>query len=190
MIGFDTYSLPGWLILATTAALSFVHSVLWLWVCIPVALWKAATLWIFYGRPWSRIHYPAMRMYSRVSLIEFATSQSRGEEFDVTRAVSSLVQMIHPEWSEGQVATFVDRELERYRTKADREPVELRLRQRSNRRPPEEIASDLDTLLPILYEKDRNTMIVRLAIAGLVEQEYGVDQRAEYVDAVFAGRAK
>ncbi len=189
MIGFDAYSLFGWMTLAATAVLSFVHSVLWLWVCIPVALGKAASLWIFYGRPWSRIHYPAMRMYSRAGFMEWGMSQARGEEFEASRAATTLVRMIHPEWSEPQVATLVARELDRYRTLADRELIEPLLQQRFGRSKPKELAAFLD-ILPKLYEQDRNMMIVKLVIAGLIEQEYGVDQRAEYLVAVVSGRAK
>ena len=189
MPGFDKHSLIGWALLIVAALLTAAHSYWWITLVIPMALWKAATLYVFYGRPWSRIHYPAMRAYSRATAYELIACQRGGRDFDVCKAVSIMVKQLHPKWSHDRIRELVNREFDRYESLADRELIEARLRRRFAGTRPEEFDALIEEL-PLFYETQRNAMIIRLVIAGIIEHRYGTQDRAEYLTEVVLGNAK
>lgn len=66
---------------------SIILTVLWtIWLCFKVYHWN--------GKPWRRVHFRAMRLFSRAAGIETAEAKLQGREYDIVRACKILLSMI------------------------------------------------------------------------------------------------
>ncbi len=162
------------------------------WFLIAVALlglWKASQFWFYKSRPWRRIHYPAMRLYSNVSGHEAGKAESENRKFDFKNALSNFTRALRPDWESDNIESFIDREIERSKKFEDRKLIKKHVLTKKKNTSESQIDNALDEFSSIIDPLDR-TWMVRMIIAGIIEDQYGQDDRGEYLYEVMVGKAK
>lgn len=177
-----------WLLLVVTLILAYGNS--WWWIAVAIlALFKGFKWWFYRSRPWRRIHYPAMRAYSAAAGTETAAAENEGRNFNVKNALITLLGLLKPNWDEEQKTLFVNREMERARTYSD-EPLIREAFRKSNTKANDRELNELMNTLSNSININDNGWMVRTVIAGLVEDQFGIDDRGEYLRECVSGNAK
>lgn len=177
-----------WLLLAGAIGLTFT-SRWWLVAVGVVGIYKSFQLWYHNGRPWRRVHFPAMRAYASAAGREVAESGNQGRGFDVRNALVHLVEMRRQDWDERQIGMFVDRELQAAKSYSDEPLIKAAFRKRY----PKASESELNGLIHEVGESidvNDDSWAVRTVIAGLIEEKYGKEDRGEYLRECVLGNAK
>jgi hypothetical protein len=177
----------GWLLLALAAYLS-TRSAWWLIAVGVLVLWKIAQWQMYYSRPWRRVHFPAMKLYATASGLESGQAQREGREFDVERALTTLVRMVHPNQTEADARSFVDAQLLRARMNGDAENLVV-WHERKNLIAGPEHHAKATAQFKRAFEEPDNSLKVRLVVSGFVGERFGEDQRSEYLFEVAQGNA-
>ena len=162
----------------------------WWWIAVViVALYKGFQWWFYKSRPWRRIHYPVMRAYASAAGTESAAAQSEGREFEVKNALTILLKLVKPDWSEEDTSRFVDIEIERARSYSDEPLIKEALRRSNKKISDEELQDLMDNIKDSINDKDKS-WAVRTVIAGLIENQFSEEDRGEYLKECIAGNAK
>jgi len=177
-----------WLLLLVSITLAYISK--WWWLAVVVLGAFKAFQWHYYrGRPWRRIHYPAMRAYAIASGGESADADNNAREFDIKNALIRLLGLLRPEWKQTTVNQFIVREITRAKSYSD-EPLIRDAFRKSNSNASE---NDLNQLMEPLKQSlnvNGNGWLIRVIIAGLIEAEYSTEERGEYLMECITGRAK
>lgn len=185
-----TFASPvvGWLLLIASAVLVVVHTPWWCLALVPLILWKAWRWTMYKSRPWRRVHFHVMRLYARAAGIERRRSETEGEEFDTERALTTLLATVRPDWNASKIRDFLARELSRCSSFADRSLIRRHIKRVNQVADDAQVDELLDKCAAVFHIGNRG-IVVRLAIAGLVEEEYGEGARGEYLFEVLSGKA-
>ncbi|MBC7341792.1 MAG: hypothetical protein H5U02_05000 [Clostridia bacterium] len=178
----------GWMALVVFILLAVYNSPWWWMAVAPAVLWKAH-LWYFYkGRPWRRVHYPAMRAYARACGAETFRAEREGRDFDVRSALVELLRLVRPAWDPGSIDLFIEREFDRCANFTDRGLIEEYIRKRARRVDQGELDAIMRKIASV-FDSRKSWLMVRMVVAGLVEEQYGEAHRAEYLVEVLTGNA-
>ncbi len=137
---------------------------------------------------WHRLHYSLMMRYAALAAAEHVLSSSEGRSFDFEAAALHLLESAYPYSPESGNGL-----LERARTSklsfSDRGHLEEMLRANRPDLSEEKVQGVLQRTHDELISTDGDALIIRYAIAELVEEAYGDEERALYMQAIFSGRA-
>ena len=159
----------------------------WWWIAVvPVALWKVGQWYFYKGRPWRRIHYPMLRAYAAIAGQEGAVAEHNGRDFDIRPALDRLVRTVKPDWSEEKVHTLIQREFDRYADFSDRKLIETYLTKKHPKLTDAKIEEVMERCSKLLKTYD-NGLMVRFVVAGIIEEQFGQEHRAEYLFELMSG---
>ena len=147
--------------------------------------------WYFHsGRPWRKCHFPLMMAYSKAAGAELGTAQREGRDVDFNNALRIFLRMINQNLflaDDNFLNGIIDQAFERCRNFHDyplirsflaekkefsKEKIDLIL---------QEISKSMDT--------SNNALMIRMIIAEIIEDQFTVADRGEYMFEVFNGRA-
>lgn len=178
----------GWLFFAGLSALALFVSAWWWIASVVVGLWQVQRWFFHNGRPWRRIHFPMMSAYAAVSGFEHVEAEKNGREFDIKRALHSLVKSVRPDWGFSQTQQFIEREFSRCNSFSDEPLIKQYIQHKNNDMPQESIEKILCIAKEAFNPSDKGFM-VRMVIAGIIEDQHGTEQRGEYLFEVVRGKA-
>ncbi len=178
----------GWLFFAIFFALALSVSAWWWIAAVITALWQIQRGFFHNGRPWRRIHFPMMRAYAAAAGFEHVEAQKNGREFDIKRALHSLVKSMRPDWSFSQTQQFIEDEFARCSSFADKQLIEQHI-QRKNPDMPQEQIEKIVGIAKNAFNPFEKSFMVRMIIAGIIEDQYGSEHRGEYLFEVVRGKA-
>lgn len=177
-----------WVLIIILILLSIFIS-FWFWIPFTVlGIWKAGQIYFYKGRPWRRIHYPLMRLYSRTAGMETGLSEKENREFDIDRALFNLIQNIKPSWSNEKIHQYLTDCKVRCDELSDKKLIFDYLQKKNPSAPKDKINHLLEKNRGFFNSSD-NGVLVRMAIAGIIEEKYGIEHRTEYLVEVMSGRA-
>jgi hypothetical protein len=180
--------LLGWLLLVASLLMSY-FSRWWLLVAVAAALPKIHR-WILYsGAPWRRMHYTLMHTFAGTAGLESGRAEREGRDYDINLALAELVRRAHPDWTPSDVFNFLNRETQRRASFADRPLMEAEFRRRNRQLDEDALKELLDGAGESMRNPDNATMRT-MAIAGLIEQTHGEQERAVYLVEVLSGHAR
>jgi len=129
-----------------------------------------------------------MRAYAAAAGHEHVEAENNGREFDIKRALHSLVKAARPDWGFSQTQQFIENEFTRCSSFSDKPLIEQHLRNKHSDMPPEQIEKIVG-IAKVAFNPSDKGLMVRMIIAGIVEDQYGVEQRGEYLFEVVRGKA-
>ena len=180
-----------WASLVLTLTLALIHSPFW-WIAISIiCVLKLARMYYLKGQSWRRFHFPLMKLYLPIATVENTKATNEGREFDLKEALKGLVRRRYPLWEEERIAQLVNREFERCENQTD---VDLILNHVKSIKRRKDIPSDqeyeaLEADIRDLINPNKRDIMVRMTIAGIIEEEVGESQRSEYLWEVLCGNA-
>ncbi len=180
-----------WALIVTTIVLTLAHSWWWLIVTVLLSAFKANKWWYYKSRPWRRIHFPVMRYYAAASGTESVEAQNDGREFNIRNALINLHNSLQPELGnvDADADNFVDVVIEKCKNYSD----EKLIRDTFKKRNTELSGNEFNELMSTLNEsiiRTNNSWHVCIFIAEIIEQQYGVNDRGEYIVSCIEGDAK
>jgi len=178
-----------WGLLFIFVFLSVFYSYWFLIVVAILGLWKTLQFWFYKSRPWRRIHYPAMRLYSSIAGYEAGEAENENRMFNFKNALSNFIRALRPDWESDNIESFIDTEFERSKNFEDRKLIKKHILTKKRKISESQIDNNFDEFLSKIDPLDRAWM-VRMIIAGIIEDQYGQDDRGEYLYEVIVGNAK
>ncbi len=179
-----------WLMVLLFAYLSFYVSA-WFLVgfCFFCSL-KTFGWYRYNGRPWRKVHYKAMLLYSMAAGREAANCKAVGREFNLRNTLIEFVKLAKENgFLLSQDATkVVDLEFNRVRKFYDRALIKEHIISKiKNKSISNDVAEKfLDAIKSGLSTEDKSLM-VRMIIASMIESRYSAADRSEYVYEMFSG---
>jgi hypothetical protein len=160
------------------------------WVLFALlTLYLMGRLSIRVGEKWRRIHYPLMMRYAGAAGLEAGMSKSTGRPWDINKAVGTLLKTVYPHKTEEDINESIGSIWEKRRSLSDLS----RLRSNITQMNPNISKLDLDQMSEKIAkwvrDEEANDMAVRYAIAHVVEDLYGPEERDRYLLALFTGKA-
>lgn len=178
----------GWLILVGAIALALFASTWWWAAAIVLGIWRANQWYFYKGQPWRRIHFPLMRAYAGSAAQETVLAEREGRPFDPVRALTALVRSVHNDWGDQEARSYVERQIQRSQQFEDEQLITDEFRRRNRALTAADLVKLQEAVRALLIPPDTATL-VRLVIAGLVEERHGSPGRAEYLVEILNGRA-
>lgn len=178
----------GWLLLIILIIFAIYYP--WFWIAVSIAaIWKGFQVYFYKGRPWRRIHFPVMRAYASAAGMEMGIAANESREFNILFAFQHLLRLVKPDWSETESDEFIKNELERLDKFADRDLIQSHI-QNKRKNITDEALNEIMEIVSQTFSVAENELKVRMIIAGFVEEQYGTENRAEYLYEAMIGRAK
>jgi hypothetical protein len=161
-----------------------------LWILFTIVLLYHSVRLVFRLRPrWRQVHNPLMIRYARAAGEESAQSGLEKREFDFHRATANLLKSVYPTREDDEIAEMVDLADDKLQAFSDRSLIDETIRTRNPTVSREHCAQALDEIGRYLQSGDGQKLIVRYAIADVVEHVFDQTERGRYLAAVFAGEA-
>lgn len=181
MIGFLIFL--GFMLLAV-----FVSA--WWYFAVGITGLLLASQWYRHnGRPWRKVHFKSMLQYAACLGYEDSKSKAEGRPFEVKRALQDLVKMARPDWHIIQIDEFIEREYTRCENYYDASHIRHELVRITKKMPDNsEISQSVDSAKRT-FKTSNDPLMVRMIIAGLIEEQYGPEHRGEYMLNVIRGKA-
>lgn len=178
-----------WALIVISIFLSLVHSWWWLIAVFLFSAFKAYKWYFYQSRPWRKIHYPAYRYYAAAAALESAEADDAGREFQVRNALIKLLEMVQPNWDKEKITLFVDTSISKCKSFVDKDLIHESFKKKY-----ENITdADIDKFMSSINEErllEDNSWIVRIAVAEMIEQQFSIEDRGEYLVESLLGNAK
>lgn len=182
-----------WLLLSVCLLLALFESPRWWIPAIGLGLQRALAgrvAWHCHHRSWWKIHDGALNAYSGAVAHKSAEAEQEGHIFDANRvddindAIALMIKQIKPHWDHRRIGDFVLQQfLER---RPNVEPV-ANLVLAARPKASESDKQELRRLVEEGFEEPSASLKVRMAIAGVIEDELGAEERADYLYQTFLG---
>ncbi len=169
------------------AIISLRYPLGWI-VAIPLGLVSLSRWYQLKSRPWRRIHFPLMRLHASLAGSEQISSESESRNWSIDNVLRQMVSSCFPDWSHLEVEMFIEEELAKMRVLHD----ERALKSFMITKYPKTTDEDFRSLLKNAKQKinfDDNGVKTRAVIAGIIERKIGLEHKAEYLYALFTGKA-
>lgn len=176
----------GWILLATSAVLSFTYSWWFMFGVVVLALWKLNRWYYYSSRPWKKVHFPMMRAYAGACGLESGQAQREGREFNLHAALLNLLKMVNPKVSISHEA-LIEREFMRCQNPYDESLIQEYLAKVKGM-DPSHIQPILKSIKGAMNTSDKGLM-VRMVIASIIEEQFSPQDRGEYMFQVLSGKA-
>lgn len=173
-----------WLLLLAFLLLAIFHSPWW-WIAVGVLSFQRALVLFHHRKPWWRIQDLALTVYARTSAFEHVMAEKEGREVENLNAVYHMVREFHPDWPHRQALDFVFEQVTVNCPANARAVIHRLLSDTPNASESE--AQELGRAVKGAFEKPTPGLMVRMAVAGLVEEQLGTDQRVDYLCQAFLG---
>lgn len=185
--------------------LILVFECLFLAVALFTKGWVSVLFWILFGlvvlhhfgrywfrlRPrWSQIHQPLMIRYAACAGQEAGQAEREEREFDFSAATQLLLKSVYPNRDDSEIEDMVENAGEKLESFSDREVIAESIRRRNPSVPDDTVESVLGKIEQHLQTDEGAKLIVRYAVAEVIESVFGLDERGDYLLAVIDGRAK
>lgn len=167
-----------WLILLVFFLLAVFKSSWW-WIPTAGLGVQRAFVWYRHQKPWWRIHDHALNVYTQAVAYEQVAADRERRALEINHAIALMVKKFHPDWGDKQASDFVlQRSLDLRREYLegvigcflDRRPTANEAEKGAIRRVVEEA-----------FKEPNASLRVRIAIAGIIEEQLGSDQRTQYL---------
>jgi hypothetical protein len=176
-----------WLLLLAFFLLAVLKSSWW-WLAAGCAALACGRRLYRHSRPWWRTHRMMLRIYIGTSAFEDVLAKREHRDFNAYNAIHAMVGKMQPEWGDGRIEEFVRTQLERVKAPEYIESIINEARAVRPKSTTEEL-DGLRTQMARVFQNPTNTLMVRIAIAGIIEERLGPDARAVYMDQVLDGLA-
>ena len=177
------------LLFSGALALTLLHSRWWLLLSIPLAVWCATQIAIYFGRPWRRFHFPVSRdILPKALAIETHEARQEGRMFDDKRMLEHLVAMARPGKDYTEARLFVEAALSDEALERNKLLLCDEIRRRVSVKVLRDNQNLMDDLVKLL-EANRGKLKKIFVMAALVDERYGEKQRGEYVYQALKGEA-
>ena len=176
------------LLIVSVALALFVNT--WWWLSVGFL-----TIWIIYqwyrhnGRPWRKIHFKATLLHAACAGYEDAKATAENRDFDTEAVLNDLVKRSNPDWKSEDIRLFVDREYDRCRDFYDEQHIRHELVRITKKLPMDRAINEFIDSAKKTFNTSDNGFMLRMVIAGLIEDQYGSAQRGEYMLNVLRGKA-
>ena len=176
----------GWILLALFAVLSYTYSWWFIFGVAVLALWKLNRWYYYFSRPWKKVHFPMMRAYAAASGLESGQAEREGREFDFNAALLNLLEMVNPKVSFSHEA-LIKREFARCQDFYDESLIQEYLTKAKGINP-NQAQPILKKIKESMKTSDKGLM-VRMVIASIIEEQFSLQDRGEYMFQVTSGKA-
>lgn len=139
---------------------------------------------------WSRVHHPLMVRYACAAGMEAAKATAEGREFSFHDATVNLLQLVYPKKSEEDIDRWVCDLQGRMAEYEDAMGIERELRKCNPTVKEDTLKSLRDKAAKFFVEGSDNALLTRYAIAEVVGELHGSEERARYLMAVIMGDAR
>ena len=148
------------------------------------------------GRPWRKIHYKAMIVYSAAAGREMAMAQAKNVDFNLRNALIQFTEMLSIKGllPIGYPEKIVDREFDRIERFKDRPLIKEHFIKVVFKNSPIEKLVDIDVMIENFLnemqsdiKENYNSLMVKLIIAAAIENTYSSSDRGEYLYEYFMG---
>lgn len=172
-------------------ALLAVFKTPWAWIgFVLLVLLKWRTWYRYNGRPWRKIHFNGMILFSGAVAKEQIRSNTNNEEFNIENA---YIEMVNLFLQSGVIIfedpkIFIDRQLEIFGSHQDQSSVVDYLIEKKEVDPIKALTSTVN----YFSSQDLNDSYfkIRAIIAGIIECHYSSYDRGEYLLAIMTGDAR
>jgi hypothetical protein len=173
-----------WLFLFAFLLLAVFKSPWW-WIPTFALGLQRALIWRRHHKPLWKIHDHALNIYTRAAAYEKVAAERERRAFEIHDAIALMVKQLHADWNQRQIADFVLHQL----AGMHHENVEGVIKCFLARRPAakETEKAEIRRIAEEAFKEPSPSLRVRIAIAGIVEENVGPDQRAEYLYQVVLG---
>jgi hypothetical protein len=186
MNGVATLVIPGLFLALALLLGGWIAVVFWTLFALSV-LFYLGRCWFRIRHQWGRIHFPLMYRYAGIAGYESAKAKAENREFDFVAAVSQLLESAYG--PQRDVPEILGQLAEQMRGFSDRQLIRDTARRRLPRLPASSAESLLDRIASFLQSPNGKKLVIRFAIAHVVESLFGETERGEYLFAVFEGKA-
>lgn len=178
------------LLVSSIAAAIFYSS--WAWLAAFVLIVWKAHIWFHYkNKPWKRVHYRMMRAQAGALGIEANSSKQEEREFSMQNALVLMLDMIDPVKLSLSNENTVYQAAMYFESGHDLELVrKLYLPNKYSPSQADEISNSIAEHLAGASEADEKFFVSCTTIAAIVEAQFSLQDRAEYMFNVFTGRAR
>lgn len=182
-----------WPLLAVSVVLALSNSFWWIAVGA-ISFCRGYYWWRYRSRPWRRIHFPAMLAYASACGYETHNAQNEGREFETRNAITNLIKMLKPDWEHDESLMFMEREFMRAREFLGDPLARESLLKREVKDVFHSELGEIELKAMLHATRDvvkinENFVFVRMAIAGLIEEQFSKKDRDEYLEAIISGHA-
>lgn len=175
-----------WLILLVFLTLAILKSPWW-WIPTVGLGVQRALVWRRHHKPWWPIHDHALNLYVRAVAYEEVSAKNEGRVFEVKNAIAIMIKQVHPDWKDPHVYSFIFEHLA-VRQETNRQSVVNHLLTR-RRHVSDEERQEVCLLVDRAFEQPSASLCVRMAIAGVIEEQLGPEAAADYMYQAFLGNA-
>lgn len=139
---------------------------------------------------WRQIHNPLMFRYAVAAGEETAKAETEARDFDFASATLRMLSTVYPEKSEQDLDSLLHRVEEKLQKFSDRPLLAQLLTEQNPNAKMEQIDDILAKINALIQQEARRSLLVRWAIAEVVQDVFGSEERARYLLAVFNGKAR
>jgi hypothetical protein len=130
-----------------------------------------------------------MRHYAAAAGAETAEAEKSGTEFNVRNALINLLCMLQPDWNRETAEIFVDTAIEKCENYSDETLIRETFKKRNKNITENELNEVMDTLANVINCTDIS-WLVRIVIAEIIESQFSIEDRGEYLVECIEGQAK
>jgi len=178
-----------WGLLIICVFMSIFYSYWFLMIVALLGIWKVSRFWFYESKPWRRIHYPAIKLYSSIAGSEVAKAEMENIGFNFNHVLFSFIVSLRPDWDSNEVMSFIDREITRSKDFEDRGLIKKYFLEKNRNVSESQIDNALDEFWSKIDPPNR-AWVIRVIVAGIIENQYGEKARGEYLYEVMVGNAK
>lgn len=139
------------------------------------------------SRPWRKIHYKAMRLYSGALGTEMSISESEKREFDIINTYRLLLASFGYKSSQMIFTNMISRNLPGNVVFSAHQYMDSVGKNKNLSS--DEIDATLESLFYKIQQSSERYLQVRLLISEIIEDKYGRSHRNEYLFFVLTGNA-
>ena len=177
------------LLLAGAVVLTAVHSLWWLFLSVPLAVWCATQIGVYFGRPWRRFHFPVSReVLPKALAIETHEAHEEGREYDEERMLSHLVAMVRGGQKYPEAESFVESAISEEAFQLNVRLLCQEVRGRMSGKAEQDDSRLVEECAGLL-KKRRASLKKLFVMAALVGERYGEQERGEYIFQALKGEA-
>lgn len=130
-----------------------------------------------------------MRTYAAISGAETGQAKREGRDYDFPSALKKLLRTMYPDRPDEELSQRVDGAFDQVRMYSDMPGIMQHVAKKNPKLSGQDIEEAVIKSKAIIDESNK-FIVVCTVVAGVIEDKYGHEDRAEYLFEVLAGNAK
>ena len=178
----------GWFLVCVLAALTFYLSKWWGIVLAVMLFWQASQWHRYKSRPWRRIHFPAMVLWSGAAGLETSAAQKEGREYNPDIALQHFAKALNSQLSVEDSKRFVEKTFAEYKDLQFENVIRNKLVLSSAKVSPID-AEKVIAHVAVQFKNPELGLRARLIIAEAIKADAGEEEYIEYLRAILTHKA-